>query len=176
LREPNDDEVANIISWLGAIKDTGEQKLDDLAVFISGLTGLGLPGDLERVFQLLKGVKSFQSYCGDEGLGIAWLHIRDDMYRKITKDEREQLPEDRAGIVAIDVSGVTGFKWLPDLAQGVFQAPESAQISCLVFFRISHAGEGRRIEGHVLLNPCTRNPLSPRSIKLLQEMFPPKIN
>lgn len=173
MREPNDNEVAKILSWLGAIKDTGEQKLDDLAVFFSGLPGQGFPGDLGRVAQLMKGVKPFHCFSGDSGLGIAWLHIRDNMYHKITKVERDQLPEDKAGIVAIDVSGVTGFKWLPDLAHEVFQAPESAQISGLVFFRIL-AGEGRRIEGQVLLNPNTKNPLSSHAITLLQKMFPDK--
>ena len=174
LREPNDEEVVKIFAWLGTIKATGEQKLDDLAVFFTGLPGQGLPGDLDRVTQLMKGVKAFMSYADDNKLGIAWLDIRDNMYRKITKDEREQLPEDKAGIVAIDVSGVIGFKWLPDLAQEVFQLPESAQISGLMFFRISHAGEGRRVEGQVQTNPNTKNPLSARAMKVLQEMFPYK--
>jgi hypothetical protein len=78
------------------------------------------------------------------------------------------------GFISFSPTYRTGFKWLPDLAQEVFQAPESAQISGLVFFRISHAGEGRRIEGHVLPNPHTKNPLSPRAMKLLQQMFPYK--
>lgn len=174
LRKPNDEEVENILSWLATIQDPGEQKLDDLAVFFTGLPGQSFPGDLDRVFKLMKGVKPFSSYCDDTGLGMAWLDIRDNMHLKITKDEREQLPEDKEGIIVVDVSGVVGFKWLPDLAQEVFQMPESAQISGLVFFRVLHADEGRRVEGHVLLNPHTKNPLSPRAKKLLQDVFPVK--
>ena len=173
LREPTEEEVDKILSWLGTIKVTGEQKFDDLAVFFTGLRGQGFPGDLDRVSQFMKGVKPFSTYCDfPNKSGIAWLDIRDNMHLKITKDEREQLPEDKKGIVVIDVSGVVGFKWLPDLAQEVFQMPGSAQISSLVFFRILHAGEGRRVEGHVLHNPCTKNPLSPREKNLLQAMFP----
>ena len=172
LREPTDEEVTKILSWLGGIKDAGEQKLDDLAVFYTGLPGQGFPGDFDRVAQYLKGVKPFSQYCDATELGIAWLDIRDNMHLKIIKDEREQLPEDKKGIVVIDVSRVAGFKWLTNLAHEVFQMPESTQISGLVFFRISHAGEGRRVEGHVLPNPHTKNPLSPREKKLLQEMFP----
>lgn len=171
LREPNVEEVARILSWLGAIKETGEQRLDDLAVFWTGLPGQGLPGDLERVSLLMPGVMPQTSHVEKGKLGIVWLDIRDNMHIKITKDEREQLPEDNVGIVVIDVSGVIGFKWLPDLAQEVFQIPESVQISAVVFFRTLHAGEGRRVEGHVLPNAHTKNPLSPRTNKLLQEMF-----
>lgn len=174
LRESNDEEVEKILSWLGTIQDPGEQKLDDLAVFFTGLPGQSFPGDLDRVFQLMKGVKPSSSYCDDTGLGMAWFDIRDNMHLKITKDEREQLPEDKEGIVFINASGVVGFKWLPDLAQEVFQMPESAQISGLVFFRILHAGEGRRVEWHVPLNPHTKNPLGPRAKKLLQDVLPYK--
>ena len=52
-----------------------------------------------------------------------------------------------------------------------FRRQKAPQISGLVFFRILHAGEGRRIEGQVLLNPYTKNSLSSRAIILLQEMF-----
>lgn len=176
LRLPSAEGAGEMLAWLDSIKDTGEQRLGDLAVFFTGLPGQGLPGDLDRVAHLVKGATPFSSpYAGDDmNIGIAWLDIRDNMYLKIIKDEREQLPEDKAGIVAIDVSEVIGFKWLPDLAHEVFQAPESSQISALVFFRILHAGEGRRIEGQVLLNPYTKNSLSSRAIILLQEMFPDK--
>ena len=127
LRVPSEEEAAEILAWLDSIKDTGEQRLGDLAVFFTGLPGQGLPGDLDRAALLMKGAKPFSPYSGDDmNIGVAWLDIRDNMYLKIIKDEREQLPEDKAGIVVIDVSGVVGFKWLPDLAHEVFQAPESA--------------------------------------------------
>jgi hypothetical protein len=173
LREPNDEEVEKILAWLGAIEDQSEQKLDELAVFFTGASGQGFPGDVDRVSQLMKGVMPSSSYCDFENrLGIAWLDIRDNMHNKIVKDEREQLPANCNGIIVIDVSGVDGFKWLPDLAQEVFQMTESAQISALVFFRVLHASEGRKVEGCVLTNPHTINSLSARDEKLLQELFP----
>jgi hypothetical protein len=129
LREPNDEEVESILLWLGEISSIGEKKLDGLAVFWTCQPGQGLPGDLERVSQLMPGVMPQTSHVEWGKLGIAWLDIRDNMHLKITRDEREQLPEDKEGIVVIDVSGIVGFKWLPDLAQEVFQMPGSAQIS-----------------------------------------------
>lgn len=171
LRKPNEEEERKIISWLETIGAPAEQKLDDLAVFFVGLPGQGFPGDLDRVARLMRGVMPSNSYCDDSGLGIAWLDVRDNMHWKILKDELDQLPTDKPGIVAIDTSRVVGFKWLPDLASEIFEDEKAVRISALAFFRILHASEGRRIEGKVLFNPRAKKPLHPLAVDMLQKIF-----
>jgi hypothetical protein len=172
LREPNNKEVETILSWLSAINTTGEKRLHELAVFYTGSPGEALPGDIGRVSQLMNGAMPQTSHIEWGKLGIAWLNIRDNMHSKITEDEGKQLPENEEGVVVINATKVVGFKWLPELALDVFRKPESARISCLVFYRLLYFSDGRKVEGHVLVNPHAKFSPSPRTIKVFQEMFP----
>lgn len=172
LREPTPQDVEAILSWLGSIHTPGEHRLDDLAVFFTGMPGENPPGNMEKVFKLIKGVVPFKTHVELKGaLGQACLHIPDRMHCKIVKDEGSQLPNDASGVVVIDATRMEDFNSLPKLAEEVFQIPDSAKISCLVFFRTMWTSSGRRTESRCCINPRAAHPIREREAAILRGTF-----
>ncbi len=172
LRIPTDDEVETIVTWLASGPRSGE-KLEDLAEFyLDALDRAVGPDDViqERVPKP-RLLTTHVALPGARRRGTACLTVSDEGAEELLKAEAAQLPLDQPGVTVLDVSGVIGGhqEWVP-LIQRRLQPTINTRISAVVLLSTTLAEEGLTIEGQVLINPHSKNPITEGAGVLLQKV------
>lgn len=173
LRIPTGDEVERIVTWLASGPQSGDT-FEDLAEFyLDALDRPVGPNDViqERVPRP-RLCSTHMAFPGPRRRGTACLGISDEGAEELLRAEAAQLPLNQPGVIVLDVSNVIGGyqEWVP-LIQRRLQPTIHTRINAVVLFTTTLTQEGLTIEGQVLTNPHSRNPITEEAVALLQKVL-----
>lgn len=166
----NWDEYDQVMDWLKSLDSINAEnleKLSDLAVFF-----VSPPGgyDPTRAFAIMNHKPHFYGVSDGSAIentfGTMYCHLPDfNGCKNKIHEKKEQLPQDVAGIIVVDVTSVAGaFKdWIKVIQEELFSSSEYVNVSAIVLIRsemTSHAGSRLRRETVTVCNKNANNPLS----------------
>lgn len=168
LRTPSHHELEKLIAWLGSI-NAHDSCLEDLAVFYTDSLESVAVGSDEYMSKLVPEPRLFATSSANGGVGTACLQISDEAAQQVLETEAAQLPTDHPGVIFLDLSSMgRNYRYWGPLIQRRLQPSINTRISAVVLFRISRSVSGVEMNGEVLINPHTKNPISSSMIPILQ--------
>ena len=164
------DEYDQVIDWLkelDSINAENLEKLSDAAIFF-----VSPPGgyDPARALALINHKPHF--YCVSDGsaientFGTMYCHLPDfNGCKNKIRDKKKQLPQDVAGVIVVDVTGVAGAfqDWIKVIQEELFSSLEYGNVSAIVLIRsgmIGRIGSFPRRKAVAVCNKKANNPLS----------------
>ncbi len=164
-KELDEIEYSEVCEWLKLKPQEGPFK--NFAVFFSVPHNVD---DTEQAFKYAKTPISVRQGTGEKfgtAFGVVYLHIPDYGAEKKLADKQCQLPNDKQGIIFLDLTIVTG--GLKDWENQIEFTQEIKHFSAIILIGDSVSIGGFSREFKIITNPDSKNPLNETTSKLIEE-------